>query len=210
MFSFIKKETFSSKLMTEFIGTMLLVTVVSFTGNPLAVGAVLAALVYSGAHISGAHYNPAVTFGLFLKKKISSKEAVPYVIVQMLGGLSAAALSVIVRSTIFVPQPAVEVPWLVACVVEMLGTFLLVRTILTVAADSRVKGNQYFGLAIGSALMAAAFLGGPISGGAFNPAVGVSPLLFDLGHLAQHLSSIVLYIVGPLLGAALAAFSVEE
>jgi len=195
----------NTKLLTEFLGTFFLVTVVSFTGNPLAIGGVLLVLVYSGGHISGAHYNPAVTLAMYLRKKISQTDALYYVAVQMLGAIAAAALYLFTHQVFFIPQPSAQTTLPIAFVLELIFTFLLVRTILSVAADSRVKGNQYFGLAIGAALFVGATAAGPLSGGAFNPAVGVGPLLLDINHLSNHLPLIVLYIAGPLAGGALAA-----
>jgi aquaporin Z len=191
------------KLITEFLGTFFLVTVVAFTGNPLAIGVVLMVLVYSGGHISGAHYNPAVTFAMYLKKAISKADAISYVIAQFLGGLTASVFYASTHQDLFIPQPS-GITWVQAAVVEAVFTFLLVRTIMIVATDTRVKGNQYFGLAIGGALMVAAFAGGPLSGGAFNPAVGISPLLIDIQNIGSYISLLLLYSVGPLLGAALA------
>lgn len=191
------------KLVAEFLGTFFLVTVVAFTGNPLAIGIALMLLVYSGGHISGAHFNPAVTFAFYLKKALSQKEAIEYVIAQLLGGIAASIFYTMTHHDFFIPQPT-GVSWLTACIIEIAFTFLLVRTILLVAADTRVKGNQYFGLAIGGALMVGAFAGGPLSGGAFNPAVGVAPLLVALPSLSTHFSLILLYILGPLIGATLA------
>jgi aquaporin Z len=191
------------KLITEFLGTFFLVTVVAFTGNPIAIGIVLMVLVYSGGHISCAHYNPAVTFAMYLKKAISKADALSYVTAQLLGGIAASIFYATTHPDLFIPKPT-DITWVQALLIEAVFTFLLVRTIMLVAVDTRVKGNQYFGLAIGGALMVAAFAGGPLSGGAFNPAVGVTPLLIDVQHLGSHLQLIVLYIVGPLLGAALA------
>lgn len=195
----------NKKLLTEFLGTFFLLTVVSFTGNPLAIGAVLAVLVYGGGHISGAHFNPAVTLALFLKKKILQDEALKYVLVQICAGIVASAFFFSTHQTFFIPQPAPHTAWLTALGVEIIFTFLLVRTILMTAVDARVKSNHYFGLAIGAALFVGASTGGPMSGGAFNPAVGVSPLLFDFAHLTEHIPLILLYILGPCIGAGLAA-----
>ncbi len=195
----------NTKLITEFLGTFFLVTVVSFTGNPLAIGGVLLALVYGGGHISGAHFNPAVTLAVYLRKKISQTEALYYVAVQMLGALTAAALYLVTHHTFFILQPSAQTTWPIAFILELIFTFLLARTVLAVAVDSRVKGNQYFGLAIGAALFVGAAVTGPLSGGALNPAVGVGPLLLDINHLAAHLPLVVLYIAGPLAGGALAA-----
>jgi aquaporin Z len=192
------------KLITEFLGTFFLVSVVAFTGNPLAIGAVLCVLVYASGHISGAHFNPAVTFAFYLKKMLSAREAVSYVVAQFLGGIAAMLFYSIAYQDQFIPQPGKDISIPVALVVEAVFTFLLVRTILLVTGEPKLKGNQFFGLAIGGALMVAAFTGGPVSGGAFNPAVGISPLLFDITSLVSYLPLIVLYSVGPLVGAWLA------
>lgn len=197
------------KYIAEFIGTFFLVLTVALTGNPLAIGGVLIAMVYAGGAISGAHYNPAVTFALFLYKKISQQEAIKYVAAQMLAGILAAATFSLLHGGIFFPHPAANVPFVTALINESVFTFLLVYTILRVAASNETKNNQYFGLAIGLALMVGAFAGGPISGGAYNPAVGVGPLLFDILHIDAHLSEVVLYIVGPLVGAAIATYVMQ-
>lgn len=194
----------TSKLIAEFLGTFFLVTVVAFTGNPLAIGAVLMILVYSCGHISGAHFNPAVTFAFFLRKKISLNESLSYILVQFAGAIFAAGLYLFIHHGFFLPQPALQTPWITAFVVEAVFTFLLVRTILTVTTDTRLKENQFFGLAIGGALFVGATVGGPISGGAFNPAVGVGPLLLNLPFLFTHLPVVLLYVLGPMLGALIA------
>lgn len=191
------------KLFTEFLGTFFLVTVVAFTGNPLAIGIALMVLVYGGGHISGAHFNPAVTFAFYLKKALSQQETISYIVAQFLGAITAAIFYALTHDDFFIPKPT-GISWSTALIVEAIFTFLLVRTILLVAANSKVKGNQFFGLAIGGALMVGAFVGGPLSGGAFNPAVGVAPLLVDMNALGTNFSLIILYILGPLLGAAVA------
>lgn len=192
----------NQKLVTEFIGTFFLLTVIAFTGNPMAIGIALMVLVYSGAHISGAHFNPAVTFAFYLKKTLSKREAILYVIAQFLGAVTASVFYTVTHDDFFIPSPT-GISWLTALTVEAIFTFLLVRTILLVTTN-KVKGNQFFGLAIGGALMVAAFAGGSLSGGAFNPAVGVAPLLVNIGELNKNFSLLLLYIFGPLLGAGLA------
>jgi len=193
------------KLLTELIGTFFLVMVVAFTGNPMAIGAVLMVLVYGGGHISGGHFNPAVTLGVFLKGKISKDESLRYVGAQFVGAILAALAYRLSHPTFFMPQPAVGTSWLLALSIEVLFTFLLVLTVLRVAVSSKTKGNQYFGLAIGTALFVGATVGGPISGGAFNPAVGIAPWLVNLGGMGTHFSLVALYLLGPLAGAFLAA-----
>lgn len=196
------------KLLTEFLGTFFLVSIVAFSGNPLAIGVVLMVLVYAGGHISGAHYNPAVTFAFYMRKAISQKEATAYVVAQFLGGIAASLVYGLTHSHFFVVQPTTT--WIRALAIETVFTFLLVWTIIMVAADKRVKGNQYFGLAIGGALMAAAFAGGSLSGGAFNPTVGVAPMIVNFTSIVTDPELIVLYIVGPLLGAWLAQLAAKK
>lgn len=196
----------NQKILTEFLGTFFLVTVVAFTGNPIAIGVALMVLVYSGGHISGAHFNPAVTYAFYLKKAFTLKESLAYIAAQFGGALVASFFYTAATTEKFIPQPATTTSWPLALVIEIIFTFLLVKTILSVAADARVKGNQYYGLAIGGALVVGALIGGTISGGAYNPAVGVAPLLFDFTTLGMHLSSIALYILGPLAGAGLAVY----
>jgi aquaporin Z len=198
------------KLIVECIGTFFLVLTVALTGNPIAIGFVLVALVYMGGYISGAHYNPAVTFGLWILKKIDTETARRYVAVQMLGGFAAAAVYYFVKQDVFSPGIGVGVNMPMAFLVEVLFTFLLVSVVCHVAATEKTKGNQYYGLAIGMALLAGAFAGGNISGGVYNPAVGVSPLIFDVTHSQAHFGLILLYMVGPLAGGGLAGLAYRK
>lgn len=197
----------TKKYLVEFIGTLFLLLVVALTGNPIAIGVVLVALVYMGGYISGAHYNPAVTLSLLINKKIPVVTALKYMSVQFLGGIVAALLFFIIRGKAFVPAPNINSSFGAAILIEILFTFLLCSVILHVAATEKTKGNDYFGLAIGFTLMAAAFAGGPISGGAFNPAVGVSPLLFDIANISGHFVNILLYLLGPFTGGLLAGLT---
>lgn len=194
------------KLLVEFIGTFFLVLVVSLSGNPVAIGFILTAMVYMGGYISGAHYNPAVTLGLWVSKKFSGNEALKYIVVQLLGGLAAAGVYAFIKKDFFLPAPAPQVNWMTAFMVESLFTFALVSVVHHVAATEKTKGNDYYGLAIGMTLLAAATAGGPISGGAFNPAVGVSPLMFDLSSISSHVGNIFLYAAGPMTGGAFAGW----
>lgn len=193
------------KYIIEFIGTFFLVLVVALTGNPLAIGVVLAALVYMGGYISGAHYNPAVTLAVWMNKKIESAVALRYILTQFVAAVAAAAIYFVLQGKTFIPQPGINISLPSAIIIEILFTFLLASVILHVAATTKTKGNDYFGLAIGFTLMAGAFAGGPISGGAFNPAVGVGPLLFDFAHIANHTTNLFVYLFGPLVGGALAS-----
>ncbi len=193
------------KYLIEFIGAFFLVLTIAITGDPIAIGFVLAALVYMGGYISGGHYNPAVTLAVLLTKNIKPKPAVVYMVAQLLGGLVAAIVFIFLKGIYFVPAVAQNVTPTQAMLVEALFTFLLCSVVLHVAVTEKTKGNSYFGLAIGLALMVGAFAGGPISGGVFNPAVAIGPILLDANQINANLTNLIIYLVGPFLGAAVAA-----
>jgi len=188
------------KNFTEFLGTFFLVLTVGISQNPFAIGGVLVALVYMGGYISGAHFNPAVTLAAYMNKKLSASVAIQYVISQMAGGVAAAAMVGIIVGTAFLPAVPSGADMSAALLVEILFTFLLAFVILHVAATKETKGNQYYGAAIGITLMTAAFVAGPISGGAINPAVGVAPYILKLSSIGESLQTIGIYSLGPLAG----------
>src|SRR6185369_2605065 len=190
------------KYIVELIGTFFLVLVIGLTGNPLAIGSVLMVMIYMGGHVSGAHYNPAVTIALLMQKKIDTKDAGMYIVFQVLGSIAAAVVAYIITGNTFAPSPNPSSTTLAALLVEIIFTFALVSVILNVAISKATAGNNYFGLAIGFTVLAAAFAGGGISGGAYNPAVGFGPCLIDtLVGGNGSLSHVWLYLVGPVVGA---------
>ncbi|HEX7041557.1 MAG TPA: aquaporin [Trueperaceae bacterium] len=194
----------------EFVGTFFLVLTVGLTvaqGSelaPLAIGLALMVMVYAGGHVSGGHYNPAVTLGAVLRGALPSRELVPYWVAQLLGAIVAAAAARWAAGAPFTVAPGPASGTLAALAVETLFTFALVSVVLASATASATKGNSFYGLAIGGTVAAGAAAGGAVSGGAFNPAVGVGAVLVDAlaGGPAGH---VWLYVVGPLLGGALAA-----
>lgn len=205
-------------LLTEFIGTFFLVLVIGLavTGSvplaPVAIGVGLAVLVYMGGHISGAHYNPAVTIAVRLRAKMPSSDVVPYIVAQLLGSVAAAATVHVMTGATFAPAPAPGIGLVGPVLAEVLFTFLLVLVILNVAAHDITKGNSYYGLAIGGTVMTGAFVVGGISGGAFNPAVGIGPIVFRTLMGAGGMEHLWLYIVAPIGGGILASlvFAVQE
>ncbi len=198
------------KLLTEFLGTYFLVLVIGLVvlGGvalaPLAIGVALAVLVYMGGHISGAHYNPAVSIAAMLRGKLASTDLVPYILAQLLGSAAAAGTVHVMTGRTFAPAPAPG--GLIAPVLaEVLFTFLLVLVIFNVAMSERTKGNSFYGLAIGGAVMTGAFAVGGISGAAFNPAVGTGPIVIQALMGAGGIADLWRYIVGPVAGGVLAA-----
>lgn len=191
------------KYVIEFVGTFFLVFTVALTGNPLAIAAILVSMIYMGGHISGGHYNPAVTLAVFIRGAINWKDGIMYWIVQMLGGIVAALLFASLSGQKFIPQPHIQATFGMAVLVEALYTFALASVVLHTATSEDTAGNDYYGLAIGFVILAAAFAGG-LSGGAYNPAVGVGPLLADYTNMAARMQNLGIYLIGPLSGGLLA------
>lgn len=196
------------KLITEFIGTFFLVltvgmAVTSGKGDfaPVAIGAVLMCMIFAGAHISGAHYNPAVTLAVLLRGRISGKEAILYIIVQIAGAFAAAYIVIFLQGDKVPAEATTMANATNGLIAEFLGTFALAYVVLNTATAKGTTGNMFYGLAIGFTVLAMAHALGGISGGAFNPAVAVGISMLKLAAW----SNFWVYFVGCFGGAALAA-----
>jgi len=198
----------------EFIGTFFLVLTIGLTAGvdlaliaPVAIGGMLMVMVYMGGHISGAHYNPAVSIAMIIRGLLSVKEAMKYILSQIGGALLAAYLVSFLTGDIMKVAPINPDLVLQILIVEAIFTFALVLVILNVATNPKTEGNSYYGLAIGFTIMAAAYAGGGISGGVYNPAVGTGPILIDaiMGD-GGTLSNLWYYLVGPIAGGVLATY----
>lgn len=194
------------KYVIEGIGTFFLVLTIGFSGNPIAIGIILAVMVYMGGYISGGMYNPAVTLAVFLQKKIPVKDAGMYVMFQLIGSVVASMVFFFIKQQPLLVQPGRAYTFVDALLVEALFTFALCSVVLHTAVSKKNTPNQFYGLAIGATVMAGAFSVGSISGGAFNPAVGIGPALVNFPHIMENLGNIGLYIVGPILGAIVASY----
>ena len=195
------------KLAIEFIGTFFLVLTIGMTViepgagalAPLAIGSVLMVMVYAGGHVSGAHYNPAVSLAVMIRGKATPAEMIAYWIVQLAAGAAAALLVSSLKNN--APLVAMVPDTGQALLAEFLLTFALAHVVLNVATTRGTEGNSYYGLAIGFTVLAGAFAVGGISGGAFNPAVAVALVVMGL----VDASSIWIYFVANFGGAAAAA-----
>ncbi len=207
-----------AKLLTEFIGTFFLVLTVGLTvlgGTPfapLAIGSALMVMVYMGGHISGGHYNPAVSLAVMLRGKLEKGDLIRYWIAQLVGAVVAALAVLAIVGQTFAPAPGADAGIMGALLVEILFTFALCLVVLQTATSDKTAGNSYYGLAIGFTVMVGAFAGGDISGGAFNPAVGTGPILVNAVLGNGGFGDLWLYLVGPFVGGALAAvvFKMQE
>lgn len=198
-----------NKYIAEFLGTFFLVLTIGCSTigaapgviAPLAIGAALMVLVYAGGHISGAHYNPAVTLGVLIRGKVMVADVIPYIIAQLAGAAVAAlVVSKCLRAGVAVtPIAPVVGPALLA---EFLLTFALVYVVLNAATAEGTSGNSFYGIAIGMTVMAGAFSVGDISGGAFNPAVAVGISMLGVSPW----SNIWIYLAAEFSAAIVAAF----
>lgn len=140
--------------------------------TPLAAGAMLMVMVYAGAHISGGHYNPAVTAAVLWRGRIGVREATGYWIAQLAAGVVGAVVARLVVDPTKATTLTLSGEQLVAAgLVELVYTFALCYVVLNVATSSDQRDNGFYGLAIGFTVAAGAFAVGGISGGSFNPAV---------------------------------------
>jgi aquaporin Z len=201
------------KALVEFIGTFFLVFTVGMTVKmpdasdlaPLAIGSALMVMVYAGGHFSGGHYNPAVTLGVTLRGKCTWAAAVAFWVAQFLAA-AAAAVTVTVMKGIRGDIPAVSVgmptyPTHAILLGEFLFTFALVYVVLNAATAKATEGNSFYGLAIGFTVVVGAIAVGPVSGGAFNPAVGLGLMVLKLADATR----LALYLIADFAGGAAAA-----
>jgi aquaporin Z len=194
------------KCVVEFIGTFFLIFVIGCVSSqahvflaPLAIGAALMVMIFAGGHISGAHYNPAVTIGVWIRGACNGLQAAGYIIAQILAAFAASiAVPMLFGHTI---SPGATGSTAQIILAEFLGTFALVYTVLNVATAPATAGNSFYGLAIGFTVFVQAVAVGSVSGGAFNPAVAVAASLLG----AVKGQSLAIYCLSELVAAAAAA-----
>ena len=198
-----------NKYIAEFIGTFFLVLTIGCTGigagpaviAPLAIGAALMVMVFAGGHISGGHYNPAVTLGVLIRGKVKATDVVPYMIAQFAGAaIAALVVGKLLRAGIAVTPITLKIAPALAA--ECLFTFALVYVVLNAATAEGTSGNSFYGLAIGMTVMTGAFAVGDISGGAFNPAVALGISLLGISSW----NNIWIYLAANFGAAIVAAF----
>jgi aquaporin Z len=198
-------------LAVEFIGTFFLVFTVGMTVidpgagalAPIAIGSVLAVMIFAGGHISGGHYNPAVTLGVLLRGKTTIQDAAGYWVVQVIAGVVAFLAVSYMKPAM--PAEALNGSLQVgpALLAEFLFTFALVYVVLNVATAKGTEGNSFYGFAIGFTVLAGAFAVGGVSGGAFNPAVAIGGSFMNIFAWGN----IWIYLIAELAAGAAAAYA---
>ena len=197
------------KYLMELIGTFFLVFTIGMSvlagGDgvipALAIGSVLMVMIYAGGHISGGHFNPAVTLGVWLRGRCAGKDVIPYMLFQTIGALLAGGGG---RYVMPIRQPEMRqlavMPELLA---EFLFTFALVFVVLNSATSDDNNGNSFYGLAIGFTVVAGAFAVGGVASAAFNPAVAVGISFMNM----VEWSRIWVYLVANFAGGGVSALA---
>ena len=197
------------KYIAEFIGTFFLVLTVGCTViaaaagviPALAIGAVLMVMIFAGGHISGGHFNPAVTFAIFVRGRLELKDVVPYWLAQIAAGVIAAFVAMFLVGKSGTPMEITNVP--AVFLAEFLFTFALAYVVLNCATAKGTLDNSFYGLAIGFTVLAGIFAVGSISGGAFNPAVAIGAAVMKL----VHFQDIWIHIVAELASGLIAGLT---
>jgi aquaporin Z len=199
-----------ARLLAEFLGVFFLclfgigaiMNGVDITGVALAHGLAIFVAICAFAHISGAHFNPAVTIALAATKRIAPVDAVAYIVAQLIGAATAAAVLKSAFGTLGgVPALADGVTTSTGILIEAVATFILMIVIMGVAVDSRGTFSIVAGLPIGMAIVGDIFFAGPATGAAMNPARWFGPAL-----VTGDMGSALIYLVGPIVGALVAVF----
>lgn len=201
------------KYLVESIGTFFLVLTVILAVNgtagnmaPIAIGSILMVMIYAGGHISGGHFNPAVTLGVWIRGKCPASDVPGYMIAQLVGGVIAASVGIYILG--FIPGAAGittggTFDFVGGGLAEFLGTFALVWVVLHTATARGTSGNSFYGLAIGFTLMACIYGPGVVTGGAFNPAVAVGISFAEM----TSWSNLPAFLVGQIAAGIVAALT---
>jgi len=177
---------------------------INHAGTSIVFGLAVAVMIYAVGHISGAHFNPAVTLAFATARHFRFEEVLAYWAAQVTGAvLAIGVLKIILPSGESYGATFPAVPWAQALGWEVILTFFLMFVIMAVATDTRAVGTMA-GAAIGGTVMLAAWVGGPVTGASMNPARSFAPALFE-----GRLEVMWIYVLGPCLGAVLAAWLYE-
>jgi aquaporin Z len=195
------------KYAVEFIGTLIFVLTIGFSVMdpgagamaPLAIGSALMVMIYAGGHISGGHYNPAVTLAVWMRGRCAAADVPGYMVAQAVAAVIAGFIVLFIKGNPDVTPITLNV--VKALIAEFIFTFALCYVVLNTATSKDTAGNSYYGLAIGFTVLAGAYAVGAVSGGAFNPAVAIGITVMGLSAV----TNIWIFLVANFVGGAAAA-----
>lgn len=207
------------KYIAEFIGTFALVFLgtgaiivneqtngqLGLVGISLTFGLIITAMIYIFGHISGAHFNPAVTIGLAFGKLIDFRNMIFYIFCQILGAIIASVLLKFIfpqNNSLGFTQPSGFL--LQSFLLEFILTFILMLVILGITQREEKEITALSGVIIGFAVIVAILFAGPISGGSFNPARSIGPAL-----ISGNLNALWIYIFAPISGSVFSVFAMQ-
>ena len=193
------------KFLMEAVGTAFLVLAYGLTSDAFATGFILAALVYGGMQVSGAHFNPAITFAYFVRGDLSFRTFLTYSVSQLLGAFAASGLILILTNHVFYVQPSTSTSLLQQGMIEVLFTFLIAFSYLSLIPINARKVFRLNALGVGITLSAAIIVGYNVSGAVYNPAISIGTAAVDyLTIKGTSFIFIPLYVMSTLVGASLA------
>jgi aquaporin Z len=188
----------------EFVGTFFLTVAISLIGNPIAIGLMLMAMIYVGGHVSGAHFNPAISFACFVQNRMKAADMGMYIAAQSLGATLALCFFMMITNNSFTLDMVPGSPMFGPMAIEALLVLVLCWVYLTMNVSNRYKDTAIAGFVIGLTLMAIVS-----AGSLFNPAVAIASIICNVikdGGAFGGMSSVVVYIAGPLLGGFAASY----
>ena len=170
---------------------------------PVAIGLVLAVLVYAGGPISGGHYNPAVSIAIFLIGRMGSKKTLLYCIFQLFGAAYAALMFLLFIAPVAESVAKTDFAAIPLVTAEIVFTTLLIYTVIFTAVSKRVNGNQYFGIAIGTSVTVGVAVVGGICLAALNPAVAIAVSLLGVATFKTFLLTVIANIIASFVACGL-------
>jgi aquaporin Z len=181
----------------EFVGTFFLTVAITLIVNPIAIGLMLMAMIYIGGHISGAQYNPAISFACFVQNRLRLDEAVKYIVAQSLGAVLALCFFMMITNNSFTLDMVPGSPLLAPMAIEGLLTLVLCWVYLVMNYDNRYRNSMIPGFAIGLTLMAIVS-----AGSLFNPGVAIGSMACNMikDGSCGGMASVLVYVVAPLIG----------
>lgn len=194
------------KYFIEFIGTFLLVAALGISGDPIAIGLILAALIYIGADLTGGHFNPAVTLAAWAADEMPTSKISANIFSQLLGALAASAFVWWISGTTFVTQPDDSTTLSGFIAVEFIFSFFFILVFLFFIYPNRRRRNPIYGIVAGGVLGACYLITEPYTGIGLNPALNLGYITADTINHGYSYFHLPVYLLTPLISGLAAAF----